>query len=131
MSFYGKDVTQKHSNNFTSYWPIFMIKSKKSHWSIEILFWNNSQNLPKKTVPASLINAQVFFWEFWNIFQKSLSTKYLLGNCSWLWSEVATGCILWKKMLSKLFLKFKGKYLCWSLFLIKMQALGLQRYIKK
>ena len=36
--------------------------------------------------------------------------------------EAATEIVLIQKMFLKIFANFTGKYLCWSLFLIKLQA---------
>ena len=59
----------------------------------------------------------------------SRATPYNLSKL--LVSEAATRGVLWKKGVLRNFAKFTGKHLCRSLFLIKLQASGLQLYQKR
>ena len=61
-----------------------------------------------------------------------LSSEWDLLWCIYQKAEKATGGVLCKKIIYiKNLAKFTGKYLCQSLFLVKLQASGLQLYSKQ
>ena len=45
--------------------------------------------------------------------------------------EAVAGGVLWKKAVPKSFLTFKGKQLCWSLFLIKLETFRSATLLKR